>query len=150
MARLVIVLALALVIPIAGCGGADVAYTEVTSAPEGLPIPDGGVETGTGAASDSTDEDTGRKGNVTTSDTPESGDPAVPTDDAVEAPTAAPTTAPVTPAEPIVPEDTTEEDTGAAAPPTTDTPETPTDTGGGATAPSNDQFCADNPGACNN
>lgn len=149
MPRLAIVLVLALTALVSGCGGADVAYTEVESAPEGLPIPDGAVSAPAAGVDEDADD---RNGNVTTGRPTPTAEAVAPTDGAVAAPTAAATTAPVAPTDPVVPEDTTDDDTGAAAPPPVEEEATavpPSDTGG-AVAPGNDQFCADNPGACDN
>jgi len=147
MPRLLLAFAVALTAFVGGCGGADIAYTEVESAPVGLPIPENvGTVSDSVAAGDDTDN-----GNVTTGKSTPTPAPATAIDDGVvaaptaEVPTAAPVTPPVVP---VTPEDTTDDDTGAAAPPTVEETVPPSDTGG-AVAPGNDQFCADNPGACN-
>ena len=57
-AAVLAVLSLALV-PLAGCGGGEVAYTEVTSAPVALPIPS---DPGTTTASDTSTTTRGGNG----------------------------------------------------------------------------------------
>jgi hypothetical protein len=143
--------ALLAVVLLAGCGGSDIAYAPVESPPETLPIPDGTTptDTSTAAADDN--------GNVTTGKTTPTPEPVTSTDTgATTLPedttgtdtTTVPETPPATAPAPAAPEDTTTDDaTGGAAPPAAPTPENGT---GGATADEGlDQFCADNPGACN-
>ena len=146
--------ALVAVLALAGCGGPEIAYTEVTSPPEALPIPDD-VGTADAAADDLETDTEGSK--VTTGKTTATPDPAAATTDTTIVPETPETTTtdpavtapPVTTApEPAAPEDTTEDTTGGAAPPGSE-PEPSNDTGGATADEGLDQFCADNPGACN-
>jgi hypothetical protein len=135
---------LALVL-LAGCGGGDVAFTEVQSDPPTLPIPE---DKGT-AAADTSAGPTGTDG-VTTTKTDDS---ATSTGGSTTATTPSTSTGATT-----APSTTTNTTT---APSTgTSTGGTTPSTGGGTTPPSSstgganagaglDQFCADNPGACN-
>jgi len=141
--------ALALVV-LGACGGADIAYTEVKSDPAPLPIPqDQGTAADTSAGDDS---------GVTTSKTRATPTPVVDgsaTTPSTEATTTAPpTTPPVSPptAPPAgtVPAPEPESGTGGTTPTAPTAPEEPpADTGGATAGEGLDQFCADNPGACN-
>ena len=115
---------------IAGCGGSEVEYEQVNSAPPVLEIPQGSNTGGLSAGEDAGDEDANAEKTPTPTPTATDGTTVAP------APTAAPETA--------APE------TGGAAPETEQpAPETaPEDTGGAGADEGLDQFCADNPGAC--
>jgi hypothetical protein len=130
---------------IAGCGGGGVEYTEVKSDPPTIPIPqDSGTATDTSAAGP-----TGEDG-VTTTKT----DDSATSTDSTTTTTAPSTSTGATTAPSTSTGTTTSPSTG------TSTGGTTPSTGGGASPPSSstgganagaglDQFCADNPGACN-
>jgi hypothetical protein len=133
---------------LAGCGGSEVAFTEVKSDPPTLPIP---RDEGTTAVETAADADAA-KADATT--TPDPTDATVPTDSSTTTTTTAPsTTTTTTTAPPPTTVAPTDDSSGGAAPPVDETtptePEPDTGGSGGATF-DNDQFCADNPGACNN
>ena len=136
---------------LAGCGGPDIAYTEVDAPPENIPIPE---DVGPADIAEvQTDED----GNVTTgkpSPTPGStttdpttGTTVAPPETTDTTTTTPPETAPV-PVEPV-PEEPADDTTGGAAPPSAPEPDPSGGTGGATADEGLDQFCADNPGACN-
>jgi hypothetical protein len=148
MSRLVAVLPLLLLFALlAGCGGSDIAYTEVKSDPATLPIPQ---DQGSAAAASSTAGPTGADG-VTTkktgaTDTAASGTSTTGTTTTGTSTTGT-TTAPSTTTTTTEPSTDTSGTTGGTTPTTPSTTTPPSSSTGGATA--DDQFCADNPGACN-
>ncbi len=149
MARPVVALLIVCAALFAGCGGSEIAYSEIESDPAELPLPDG-----TTADALPTEAATDDEGNVKTGKATPT--PAAATTDTTTTTPVDPVTPvteePVTPVteEPVVPTD----DSGGVTPPTTEDPVTeepvaPTDDTGGAVAGgASDQFCADNPGAC--
>jgi hypothetical protein len=153
MARPLVALLIAAAALFAGCGGADIAYTEVESPPAELPLPDGEIAVAEDAAT--TDDDDDDDGNVKTSRATPTVEAVVPSTDTTTTPVDPTTTTPVDPVVPETEEPVVEvpDDSGGAAPPTeepvTEDPVEPTDDTGGAVAGgASDQFCADNPGAC--
>ena len=148
---LVVVLISALLV--AGCGGGEVAYTEVKSAPPSLPIPQ---DQGTAATQqDASPADTDSSDGVTTKKTDDTATSGTTTGTTTTPSTSTgTTTAPststgTTPTTPTTP--STGTSTGGTTPTTPTTPSTGTsgDGTGGASPDTSDQFCADNPGACN-
>jgi hypothetical protein len=126
-----------------GCGGGEVAYTEVKSDPPTLPIPH---DQGTAADTSGVTGPTGTDG-VTTKPTDATSTTGTSTTGTTTAPstttgtTTAPSTTTGTTTQP-----STSNTTGGTTPSTPSTTSPSSGTGG---ASPDDQFCADNPGACN-
>jgi hypothetical protein len=142
VSRLAAAFAVCLACLVAGCGGGTVAFTEVKTAPPTLPIP-----RDVGKAVTPADD-------TSTSATP-TPTPTVDTStDTSTAPSTVATQAPVQTAVPVITAAPTT-DTGGAAPPGTSTTapgssgNTAPSTGGATADDGLDQFCSDNPGACN-
>jgi hypothetical protein len=142
MLRLVPLLALLAVL--AGCGGDDVAYTEVKSDPATLPIPqDQGTAADTSAGPTGTDGVTTTKTDESTTST--TGTTTTTAPSTSTGATTAPSTSTGTTTSP-----STGTSTGGTTPSTGGGTSPPSSVTGGATAGDGlDQFCADNPGACN-
>jgi hypothetical protein len=143
VSRLAAAFAVCLACLVAGCGGGTVAFTEVKTAPPTLPIPRDVGKAVTPADDTSTSATPTPTATVDTS-----------TDTSTAPTSAVATQAPVQTAAPVVTAAPTT-DTGGAAPPSSATT-APSSSGntapstGGATADDGlDQFCSDNPGACN-
>ena len=116
-------------IVIAGCGGGEVEYEQVTAKPPVIPIPDGSATGDLSAGEDAGGEDANAEKTPTPTPTATGGTGATA---APPAATAAPPT-----------------DTGGAAPEEEQpAQEQPEDTGGAQADDQFDPFCADNPGAC--
>jgi hypothetical protein len=147
----------AFVLAAAGCGGGGPEYSEVELPPPALPIPrdtaaDPNASLDPGTTSPDEDADDADAGDPTATDPATSTAPDTATDGADTGGTTAPptgtTTDPGTATPPTDTGTTTDPgtDTGGATPDTPD--DTATDTGGAAADQGLDQFCADNPGAC--
>ncbi|MEA2167494.1 MAG: hypothetical protein QOF76_794 [Solirubrobacteraceae bacterium] len=142
MSRLAAAFAVCLACLVAGCGGGTVAFTEVKTAPPTLPIPRDVGKAVTPAADTSTSATPTPTPTVDTST------------DTSTAPSTVATQAPVQTAAPVITAAPTT-DTGGAAPPGTSTTapgssgNTAPSTGGATADDGLDQFCSDNPGACN-
>ena len=136
--RLLLLLVILAVSALAGgCGGGGVEYEQVKAAPPVLEIPDGSNTGSLASGEDAGNEDDDPDADETPTPTPTAAGDTGATAAPVAPPTGTGTTAPPT-------------DTGGAAPETEQPaqPEQPQDTGGAGADAELDQFCADNPGAC--
>jgi hypothetical protein len=135
----------ALTLGVAGCGGSDVGYEEVTSPPPTLPIPNNNA-----AASPSSTPDANASPTATPTATASSGASSGASTGGTSSGTGT-TTAPA-PTATTAPSTGTGTGTGGTTTGggTTQQQSSGADTGGATADQGLDQFCADNPGACDN